>query len=218
MSAAARPYLIGVAGGTCAGKTVICERLAREAGEDDVALIRLDMYQIDRTHQSWDERVSANYDHPSAYDWALLDDHLGRLASGEPVLAPTYDFAVHNRSDVVVPIHPAPVVILEGILVLWEPTLRERFDLKIFIDADADVRFIRRLRRDVEERGRSTEHIINQYMTSVRPGHQQYIEPSKVHADVVVQHGGLEGAAFDLLLGRVRELTQLARGTILPAR
>jgi len=205
-----RPYLIGVAGGTCAGKTMICERLAKEVGDEHVALIRLDMYQIDRTAQSWDERVAANYDDPSAYDWPLLNDHLGRLAVGESVLAPTYDFTVHNRSEVVVPIRPAPVVILEGILVLWEPALRDRFDLKIYIDADADVRFIRRLKRDVEERGRTTDHIVTQYLTWVRPGHFQYIEPTKAFADVVLQQVGLEGPAFDLLLARIRELTALS--------
>lgn len=202
-----RPYLIGVAGGTCAGKTMVCERLAERAGDETVALIRLDMYQIDRTHQAWEERTSANYDHPSAYDWELLNDHLGKLAGGESVPAPTYDFTVHNRSDVVRWIKPAPVVILEGILVLWEPALRDRFDLSVYIDADPDLRFIRRLKRDVEERGRTTEHIINQYLTWVRPGHYEYIEPTKRFADVVLQQSGLEGAGFDLLLARIRELT-----------
>jgi uridine kinase len=206
MPADHRPFLIGVAGGTCAGKTLLCEGLAKAAG-DQVALIRLDMYQIDRTHQAWEERVAANYDHPSAYDWELLNDHLGRLAKGEQVPAPTYDFAVHNRSDVVRWIVPAPVMIVEGILVLWEPELRERFDLRVYIDVDADLRFIRRLTRDVEERGRTTDHIVQQYVTSVRPGHAEYIEPTKRHADVVLQHDVLAAPGFDLLLARIRELT-----------
>jgi uridine kinase len=207
MPADDRPFLIGVAGGTCAGKTVLCEALAKAAGEEHVALIRLDMYQIDRTHQPWEERVAANYDHPSAYDWDLLNDHLGRLAKGETVPAPTYDFTVHNRSDVVRWIAPAPVVLLEGILVLWEPELRERFDLRIYIDVDADLRFIRRLTRDVEQRGRTTEHIVHQYVTSVRPGHAEYIEPTKRHADIVVQGDVLAAPVFDLLLARIRQLT-----------
>lgn len=206
MAADRRPFLIGVAGGTCAGKTLLCEALARAAGDDQVALIRLDMYQIDRTHQAWEERVAANYDHPSAYDWELLNDHLGRLVKGESVPAPTYDFTVHNRSDVVRWIAPAPVVIVEGILVLWEPELRTRFDLRVYIDVDADLRFIRRLTRDVEERGRTTDHIVHQYLTSVRPGHFEYIEPTKRHADIVVQQDVLAPPAFDLLLARVREL------------
>lgn len=187
---------------------MICERLAELAGDDNVALIRIDMYQIDRSNQEWEERVSANYDHPSAYDWDLLNDHLARLAGGESIKAPTYDFAVHNRSAAVRLINPAPVVIVEGILVLWEESLRDRFDLKVYIDADADLRFIRRLKRDVEERGRTTDHIVHQYMTWVRPGHIQYIEPTKRFADVIMQ-GGIDSPAFDLLLSRIRELSRI---------
>jgi uridine kinase len=204
MSPSNRPFLIGVAGGTCAGKTVLCERLAKQAGNGQVALIRLDMYQIDRSHQEWDERAAANYDHPDAYDWSLLNHHLAVLAAGEGVHAPTYDFSVHNRSEIVVWIQPAPVIIVEGILVLWEPTMRERFDLKVYVDADADLRFIRRLQRDVSERGRTPDSIINQYLTTVRPGHEQYIEPSKRHADVIVAQGGFNEPAFDLLFARVQ--------------
>ena len=209
MPLSSRPFLIGVAGGTCAGKTVLCEHVAELAGTGNVALIRLDMYQIDRSHQEWEQRVNANYDHPDAYDWSLLNHHLAMLAAGEGVHAPTYDFTVHNRSEIVRWISPAPVIIVEGILVLWEPALRERFELKVYIDTDADLRFIRRLKRDVEQRGRTTDSIVNQYLTTVRPGHEQYIEPSKHHADVVIQQGGLNQPAFDVLLARVRELTRL---------
>jgi len=201
-------FLIGVAGGTCAGKTVLCERLADRAGPDALALIRLDWYQIDRTHQSVAERVAANYDHPDAYDWALLNDHLRRLLVGESVMAPTYDFVVHNRSDIVREIRPAPVMVVERILVLHDADLREQCDLKVFVDSDADLRFIRRLQRDVTERGRTTDNIIAQYMTTVRPGHQQFIEPSKQFADVSVAHGGYNEAALELLLARVRAVTR----------
>jgi uridine kinase len=207
MPSARRPFLIGVAGGTCAGKTVVCERLAERAGDDSVALIRLDSYQIDRTHQSVEERIAANYDHPDAYDWTLLNNHLAVLAAGEPVLAPTYDFAVHNRSDIVRELLPAPVMVVEGILVLHDAALRERFDLKVYVDVDADLRFIRRLTRDVEQRGRTPESIISQYLTTVRPGHEQFIEPSKQFADVILPRGGLNEPAIDLLLARVHELT-----------
>jgi uridine kinase len=207
MPAASRPFLIGVAGGTCAGKTVICERVAEIAGEDQLALIRIDSYQVDHSAQPMAERVVINYDHPDAYDWVLLNDHLGRLAAGEAVPAPTYDFAVHNRSDVVRWIQPAPVIIVEGILVLYEPELRDRFDLKVFVDTDADLRFIRRLRRDVVERGRTVESIIEQYLTSVRPGHEQYIEPSKRYADVIFSRGGHNEQAIELLLAQVGEVT-----------
>jgi uridine kinase len=208
MPAASRPFLIGVAGGTCAGKTVVCERLAAMAGEDQLALIRLDSYQVDHTNQSIAERAATNYDHPDAYDWPLLNDHLARLVAGESVLAPTYDFTVHNRSDTVRAVQPAPVIVVEGILVLHDPALRARFDLKVYVDTDADLRFIRRLKRDVAERGRTTDSIIEQYLTTVRPGHEQFIEPSKRHADVIFPCGGLNEPAIELLLARVRELTR----------
>jgi uridine kinase len=207
--AESRPFLIGVAGGTCAGKTVICERLAELAGDGRLAVIRLDSYQIDRTHQEWDERAAANYDHPDAYDWNLLNNHLAVLAAGKAVPAPTYDFTVHNRSESVHWVQPAPVIIVEGILVLHEPTLRERFDLKVYVDTDADLRLIRRLRRDVDERGRTPESIINQYLATVRPSHEQFVEPSKRHADVILPQGGLNEPALDVLLARVRQLTRV---------
>ena len=207
MPSNSRPFLIGVAGGTCAGKTVVCERLVERAGASQVALIRLDSYQVDHTHQSVAERAATNYDHPDAYDWNLLNDHLARLVAGEAVSSPTYDFAVHNRSDVVREVRPAPVIVVEGILVLHDRTLRERFDLKVYVDSDADVRFIRRLTRDVEQRGRTVDSIIAQYLTTVRPGHEQFIEPSKHFADVIFPQGGLDEPALDLLLARVRMFT-----------
>jgi uridine kinase len=208
MPSNSRPFLIGVAGGTCAGKTVVCERLVERAGESQVALIRLDSYQVDHTHQSVAERAATNYDHPDAYDWDLLNDHLARLVSGEAVSSPTYDFAVHNRSDVVREVRSAPVIVVEGILVLHDQTLRDRFDLKLYIDSDADVRFIRRLTRDVDQRGRTIDSIIAQYLATVRPGHEQFIEPSKHYADVIFPQGGLNEPALDLLLARVREFTE----------
>ena len=207
MPAINRPFLIGVAGGTCAGKTVVCERLVERAGDGQVALVRLDSYQVDHTHQTVAERAATNYDHPDAYDWNLLNDHLARLSGGETVSSPTYDFAVHNRSAAVRVIQPAPVIVVEGILVLHDPTLRDIFDLKLYIDSEADVRFIRRLRRDVEERGRTIDSIVAQYLATVRPGHEQFIEPSKRFADVIFPQGGLDEPALDLLVARVRELT-----------
>lgn len=177
------------------------------AGEDHLALIRLDSYQIDRTHQSPAERVAADYDHPDAYDWDLLNAHLALLAAGEAVQAPTYDFTVHNRSEVVRDVHPAPVIVVEGILVLHDQPLRDRLDLKVYVDTPADMRFIRRLKRDVEQRGRTHDSIIEQYLTSVRPGHERFIEPSKAFADVIFPQGGMNEPALALLLARVRELT-----------
>ena len=206
MPLTSRPFLIGVTGGTCAGKTVVCERLAELAGSDQLALIRLDSYQVDHTHQTVEERAATNYDHPDAYDWPLLNDHLARLVAGEAVLAPTYDFAQHNRSTVVQEVVPAPVMVVEGILVLHDPELRDRFDLKVYVDADADVRFIRRLQRDVAARGRTTDSVIHQWMTTVRRGHEAFIEPTKRYADVIILDGGLNDPAIRLLLAQVREV------------
>jgi uridine kinase len=201
-----RPFLIGVAGGTCSGKTTVSERLAELAGGQHLALIKLDSYYVERTHQPFEERTKANYDHPDAFDWQLLNDHLAALSAGASVPVPIYDYAEHNRSGQTRTVHPARIVVVEGILVLYEPQLRERFDLKVYIDTDADLRLIRRLRRDVAERGRTSDSIISQYLATVRPSHEQFIEPSKRHADVIFPQGGLNEPALEVLLARVREL------------
>ena len=201
-----RPFLIGVAGGSSSGKTTVAERLAELAGERHLALIKLDSYYVDLGDRPLADRILFNYDHPDAFDWPLLNDHLAALSAGAPVPVPVYDYVQFNRSGTVRLVQPARIVVVEGILVLWEPALRERFDLKIFLDTDADLRLIRRLRRDVEERGRSTESVIEQYLATVRPAHEQFIEPSKRYADVIIPEGGLNRPALDVLLARVREL------------
>lgn len=201
-----RPYLIGVAGGSNSGKTTIAERLAELIGGEHLSLIRLDSYYISRSDQPIEERAAANYDHPDAFDWELLNDHLAALTAGGTVDVPVYDYTIHDRSDRVDAVTAAKVIVVEGILVLWEPRLRERFDLKIFVDTPADLRIIRRLRRDVAERGRTTESILDQYLTTVRPSHELFIEPSKRYADVIVPEGGLNRPALEVLLARVREL------------
>lgn len=201
-----RPYLIGVAGGSNSGKTTIATRLAELMGGEHLSLIKLDSYYVERTHQPMEERVAANYDHPDAFDWELLNDHLAALTAGASVQVPIYDYTIHDRSDRCETVAAARVVVVEGILVLWEPRLRERFDLKIFVDTPADLRIIRRLRRDVAERGRTPESILDQYLATVRPSHELFIEPSKRHADVIVPEGGLNRPALEVLLARVREL------------
>ena len=202
-----RPFLIGVAGGTSSGKSTIAERLEEIVGPDQLSLIKLDAYYISRTHQPMEERAAANYDHPSAFDWNLLNQHLTTLLSGERIPVPVYDYAIHDRVEEVRWVEPTGVVVVEGILVLWEPDLRDRFDLKVFVDTPADLRFIRRLQRDVVERGRTQESIIAQYLATVRPSHEDFVEPSRAHADVIVPEGGLNRPAVDVLLARVRELT-----------
>ena len=198
-----RPFVIGVAGGTCSGKTTVAERLVDLVGTDRLALIRQDAYYIDRTHQAFDDRARANYDHPDAFDWELMNQQLAALLAGETIPLPVYDYADHNRSKDVVMVAPAPIVVFEGILALYDATLRDLFDLRVFVDTDADVRLIRRLQRDVRDRGRTPDSIMNQYMTTVRPSHIQFIEPSKRYADVIIPEGGHNDRALDVLLARI---------------
>jgi uridine kinase len=203
---AQRPYLIGVAGGSNSGKTTIATRLTALMGTEQLSLIKLDSYYIQRSHEPMEVRAAANYDHPEAFDWDLMNDHLAALTAGASVQIPVYDYAIHDRSDRFETVRATKVIVVEGILVLWEPRLRERFDLKIFVDTPADLRIIRRLRRDVTERGRTPESILDQYLATVRPSHELFIEPSKRHADVIVPEGGLNRPALEVLLARVREL------------
>ena len=208
MSMNTRPFLIGVAGGTCSGKTTLSEKLAVLAGDEHLALIKLDSYYVASHDTPLVDRAKMNYDHPDAFDWQLLNDHLAALSAGATVPVPVYDFTIHDRSNDVRMVKPASIVVVEGILVLWEAQLRERFDLKVYVDADADLRLIRRLRRDVAERGRTIENIIEQYLDTVRPSHEQFIEPSKRHADVIFPEGGMNEAAVEMLLARVREFAE----------
>jgi uridine kinase len=201
-----RPYLIGVAGGSNSGKTTIATRMAELMDDQHLSLIKLDSYYVERSHEPLDVRAAANYDHPDAFDWELLNDHLAALTAGASVDVPIYDYTIHDRSDRYETVTASKIVVVEGILVLWEPRLRERFDLKIFVDTSADLRIIRRLRRDVAERGRSPESILDQYLATVRPSHEMFIEPSKRYADVIVPEGGLNLPALEVLLARVREL------------
>jgi len=201
-----RPFLIGVAGGTSSGKTTIAQRLADILGNEHLGLIRLDAYYLRRTGQPMEERAAVNYDHPDAFDWDLLAEHLDELLAGRPAPIPVYDYAIHDRTDDIDWVQPCPVIVIEGILVLWAAELRNKFDLRIFVDTPADLRLIRRLRRDVAERGRTPDSVMDQYMATVRPSHDDFIEPSRAYADVIIPEGGLNRPALDVLLARVREL------------
>jgi len=211
MSMNTRPFLIGVAGGTCSGKTTLSEKLAVLAGDEHLALIKLDSYYVASHDTPLVDRAKMNYDHPDAFDWQLLNDHLAALSAGATVPVPVYDFTIHDRSNDVRMVRPASIVVVEGILVLWEAQLRDRFDLKVYVDTDDDLRLIRRLRRDVAERGRTIDNIIEQYLDTVRPSHEQFIEPSKRHADVIFPEGGMNEAAVEMLLARVREFAGSAK-------
>ena len=200
-----RPFILAIAGGTGSGKTTVARRLADALDPSHFALVKLDSYYRDRTDLTLAERAEINYDHPDAFDWQLLRDHLRSLLDGRPVDIPVYDFADFNRSTEVTRTEPAQVVCVEGILVLYEAELRSLFDLRVYVDTDADVRLIRRLRRDVAERGRTPESVIDQYLSTVRPSHEQFVEPSKRFAHVIIPEGGHNDAAFDMLVARLKE-------------
>jgi uridine kinase len=202
-----RPFIIGIAGGSSSGKTTVTERLAALTGPEHLSLLELDSYYLDLGDAPIEDRRRVNYDHPDAFDWALLNDHLAALANGASVPVPVYDYAAHNRSDQVRMVDPARIIVVDGILVFWDRALRQRFDLKIFVDTAADIRLIRRLQRDVAERGRTPEFVVEQYLNTVRPAHERFIEPSKRYADVIIPEGGLNRPALEVLLARVRELT-----------
>ena len=204
---AERPFLIGVAGGSSSGKTTISERLVELTGEEHLSRIELDSYYLERSNEPMEVRAQANYDHPDAFDWPLLNDHMAALANGASVEVPIYDYAEHDRSGQTRTVHPKKIIVVDGILVLWDRALRERFDLKIFVDTAPDIRFIRRLQRDVADRGRTSASVIEQYLGTVRPAHERFIEPSKRYADVIIPEGGLNRPALEVLLARVRELT-----------
>ena len=198
--------MIGVAGGSSSGKTTIVERLVELIGEDHLSRIELDSYYLDAGDDPLEERRRIDYDHPDAFDWPLLNDHIAALANGASVPVPIYDYTLYNRTGDTRLVESAQVVVVDGILVLWDQALRDRFDLKIFIDTAADVRLIRRLQRDVAERGRTPDSVIEQYLDTVRPAHERFVEPSKRHADVIIPEGGLNRPAIEMLLARVREL------------
>lgn len=182
------PLFIGIAGGSGSGKTTIAESLV-ERLDGKVAIIQHDAYYRHMPDLSFEERTKVNYDHPASLETELLVEHLIALRSGVPVDRPVYDFSVHLRADETVRVDPAPVVVIEGILVLSEPELRSELDLKIFVDTDSDIRLARRLQRDIEERGRTTESVVAQYFDTVRPMHLAYVESSKRYADLIIPEG-----------------------------
>lgn len=202
------PYVVGIAGGTASGKTTVALRLAEAVGAGAVALVPLDAYYQDGSDRSPEQRATVDYDHPDALDWPLLLQQVDLLRRGRAVEAPVYDFSRHLRSRRRRTVAPSPVIVVEGILALHERRLRDRCDLKVYVDADADVRLIRRLRRDVAERGRTTEQVIDQYLATVRPAHTRFVEPTKQYADVVVPKGGEDERAVALLLASVREVVR----------
>lgn len=195
--------LIGIAGGTGSGKTTLADKVVDSFGSDEVSILRHDSYYKRHDNMTYEERSLLNYDHPDAFDTELLCAHIRMLKEGKPIHMPVYDYTVHNRSDKTVQVHPAPVIVLEGILIFAEAELCELMDIRVFVDTDADVRILRRIVRDVKERGRSLDSVISQYLTTVKPMHEQFVEPSKRCADIIVPEGGKNLVALDMIIQRV---------------
>ena len=200
-----RPLIIGLAGGTGSGKTTIAGEILKAATDELAVLIPQDAYYRSQPDLPFEQRALINYDEPAAFDTPFLQSHLRALASGEDVRRPVYDFGAHLRSEETVLVASRPVIVLEGILTLHEPGLRELMDVKVFVDAPADERFIRRLERDVRERSRTTESVISQYRSTVKPMHDHFVQPSKQHADLIVPEGGRNHVAIRVLTSFVRD-------------
>ncbi len=195
--------VIGIAGGTGSGKTTLMKNIIAQFG-DVVTVLSHDNYYRRHDDLTYEERCLLNYDEPAAFETDLMVEHLSRLRQGETIECPVYDFTVHNRSDATATIVPTDVIIVEGILIFADEALRELMDIRIFVDTDADVRLCRRIKRDVNKRGRTLESVLTQYQTTVKPMHEKYVEPSKRHANLVVPEGGKNFVALDMILGRIQ--------------
>ena len=201
-----RPIFIGITGGTGSGKSTIAKEIYRQFGEDCIAMIEQDSYYKDQSHLSMEDRVKTNYDHPNAFDNNLLVSHLESLLNGHSIQKPSYDFSIHNRIEDTTKVEPKEIVIVEGILILEDPRIRELLDIKIYVDTDADVRIIRRMVRDINERGRTMESVINQYLNVVKPMHNQFTEPTKKFADIIITEGGHNKVAIDIIVAKIKEV------------
>jgi uridine kinase len=204
MAQVQKPFILGVAGGTGSGKTTVSQRIQAMVGPAQMAYLQHDSYYHDQGGRSASERAAINYDHPSSLDTDLLIAHIEQLCRGEPVAVPIYDFATHNRRAESCCVAPAPVILVEGILIFSDKALRDLMDLRIFVDTDADIRFIRRLRRDIEDRGRTTASVIEQYLATVRPMHLEFVEASKRYADVIIPEGGENRVAMEMIVSRIQ--------------
>lgn len=200
------PILIGITGGTGSGKSTVSKEIFKTVPEKDIVIMEQDSYYKDQSDLSYNERIKTNYDHPSAFDNDLLVEHLKRLKAGKSIEKPIYDFENHNRKKETIIVEPKKIIILEGILILFEKEIRDLLDIKIFVDTDSDVRVIRRILRDIKERGRTLDSVILQYMETVRPAHLQFIEPSKRYADINIPEGGYNKVAIDLIVQKIKSI------------
>ncbi len=191
--------LIGITGGTGCGKTTVVNQIIEELPSGQVSVISQDSYYKDLSHLSYEERTKVNFDHPKSLDFDLLKDHLSQLKEGKTIMQPTYSFVEHNRLPVTIPIVPCKVLIVEGILIFSHPDLRNLFDIKIYVHADSDERLIRRIKRDISERGRTIEEVLNRYQTTLKPMHQEFIEPTKEYADIIIPNNRHNKVAIDIV-------------------
>ena len=198
--------LIGITGGTGSGKSTIADALYSNFSKDRITMIQQDMYYKDQSHLSMEERVKTNYDHPMAFDNDLLVEHLQKLIKGEAIEKPRYDFTIHNRAKDTTTVEPREIIIVEGILILEDERIRDLLDIKVYVDTDADIRILRRLVRDIDERGRTVESVIDQYLKMVRPMHMEFTEPTKRYADIIIPEGGHNYVAIDILMAKIRDI------------
>ena len=203
-----KPVVIGVAGGSGSGKTSVTKAIYESFKGHSITMLQQDYYYKDQSDVPFEERLKTNYDHPLAFDNDLLIEHIQKLLRYEPIEKPIYDYAIHTRSNEIIEVEPKDVIILEGILVLEDERLRNLMDIKLFVDTDADIRIIRRLSRDIKERGRTLDSVIDQYTNVVRPMHNQFIEPTKRYADVIIPEGGQNHVAIDLMVTKVQTILE----------
>ncbi len=209
-----KPLTIGVAGGTGSGKSTVARNILELAGADQVAYLCHDSYYFDHSDLNAEERAKVNYDHPDSLDNALFSEHIRMLQKGFPVETPTYNFSTHARSDQTRTIMPRRVILVEGILIFASPEIRRLLDIRVFVDTDPDIRFIRRLSRDIHDRGRSPQSVIDQYLATVRPMHMEFVEPSKKYANIVVPEGGMNEVAIDILNTKIQSVLSKATGQL----
>lgn len=201
------PFTIGVAGGTGSGKTTAAHSIIDRVGSDKIAYLQHDAYYKELVHLPPDKRASINFDHPDSLDTALMVEHVKQLRAWQPVEVPVYDFTTDSRTSETIHVEPRPIILVEGILIFVDPDLRSLFDFKIFVDTDSDLRFIRRLLRDINERGRTVDSVISQYLRTVRPMHTEFVEPSRRYADIIIPQMGFDHPAIDLVADRIHMIT-----------
>jgi len=201
-----KPIIIGICGGTGSGKSTVARAIFESLPETNISIIEQDAYYKDQTHLEMEDRVKTNYDHPLAFDTDLLIRHIQTLSKGSGINKPIYDFSQHTRSQETVRVESRDIIIIEGIMIFEDKRLRDIMDIKIFVDTDADIRIIRRITRDIRERGRTLESVIGQYLSTVKPAHEQFIEPTKKFADLIIPEGGYNKVAIDIMVAKVKSI------------